>query len=49
MYTYGNFIRARWEADQEGTLHNDEYEIIVTFVGAGIAMLLYVRTYKDNN
>ena len=34
---------------RRGTLHNDEYEIIVTFVGAGIAMLLYVRTYKDNN
>ena len=48
MYTYGNFIRQRWEQDQEGTLHRDEYEFIITFVGAGIAMLLYVsHLFKD--
>uniref|UniRef100_A0A1X7UR64 Uncharacterized protein n=1 Tax=Amphimedon queenslandica TaxID=400682 RepID=A0A1X7UR64_AMPQE len=41
MFTYGYFIRIRWEADQEETLHKDEYEIIVMFVGAGIALLLY--------
>ena len=48
MYFYGSFIRLRWELDQEETLHRDEYEIIITFVGAGIAMLLYVsHLFKD--
>ena len=42
MYYYGSYIRLRWELDQEETLHKDEYEIIITFVGTGIAMLLYV-------
>ena len=48
LYYYGSFIRLMWELDEEETLHRELYEIIIMFVGAGIAMLLYVsHLFKD--
>ena len=48
LYFYGSVIRLMWELDQEGTLHRDLYEIVIMFVGAGMAMLLYVsHLFKD--
>ena len=42
LYQNGNHIRVRWDDENQGTLHKEEYYIVIEFAGAGVSMLLYV-------
>ena len=49
MYRNGGLIRIFWENDDQKSLHQDSYNLIVELTGAGIAMLFYVRPdYRYN-
>ena len=42
LYQNGHHIRVRWDDEDQGRLHKDEYYIVIEFAGVGVSMFLYV-------
>lgn len=46
LYGNGIDIRSAWDSNTQGTLHKENYYIVIEFAGAGVSMLLYVSFAK---
>ena len=43
LYGNGDIIRQMWDDGDQGTLHRDNYSVVIEFTGVSVAIFLYVR------
>ena len=42
LYGNGDIIRQMWDDGDQGTLHRENYSVVIEFTGVSVAIFLYV-------